>query len=121
MPLTKEDLDRLRTRNWLPQNGEPPPLLFTPRCHPDAATMAAYIGEGVMTVYCAECGATVVDFEVASSEPPPGHLSPWRGPDDPNAPPDPPCPGCGWAMTDHGDPPMCPPIPGQPTEGGSRR
>ena len=31
------------------------------------------------------------------------------------------CPSCGWAMSDHGDPPMCPPVPGEQGEGGSRR
>jgi len=90
-------------------------------------------------VECGECGAVVVDFAVASN----GYsyygrpvLTPelLAAQDAENArlsrvidarlgpnPTDPACLDCGWAMSDHGDPPKCPPIPGQPAEGGSRR
>jgi hypothetical protein len=92
------------------------PLVFTPRCHPDGGTLTAYLGGGLMQVDCIECGAKVVNFEVARAS----VIGIWAtsAPDDP---PEPACPDCGWAMSDHGDPPMCPPVPGEPVEGGSRR
>ena len=101
MALNREKLDELRT--------EDVPLVFTPRCHPDGGTLTAYLGDGLMQVDCIECGAKVVDFEVAGRD----LLVPIELPE-------PACPSCGWAMSDHGDPPMCPPVPG-PVEGGSRR
>ena len=107
MPLNREKLDELRT--------EDVPLVFTPRCHPDGGTLTAYLGDGLMQVDCVECGAKVVEFEVAQA-------LDQQWPDRPfDTAADPPCPDCGWAMSDHGDPPMCPPVPGEPVEGGSRR
>jgi hypothetical protein len=150
-PLNREQLDKLRTVDA--------PLVFTPRCHPDGNTLTAYIGDGVMTVYCAECGAVVVGFEVAHSAAtllvPKGTLVIGAGghpvaeagysyygqsaltPEllaqqaaendrvsqviDAQLLPEPACPDCGWAMSDHGDPPRCPPVPEAPHEGGTRR
>jgi hypothetical protein len=137
--LNREKLDELRT--------EDVPLVFTPRCHPDGGTLTAYVGGGLMQVDCIECGAKVVEFEVAEPEPGQarglleqiiyagdgcqGHrdcnhsMEPWQKARGflalPQSQTDPPCPSCGWAMSDHGDPPMCPPVPGEPVEGGSRR
>ena len=112
MALNREQLDALRTADV--------PLVFVPRCHPDSGTVAAYMGDGVMQVDCVECGAKVVEFEVAWPDPLlAAEAALLMGP--PPDPTDPACPSCGWAMSDHGDPPMCPPVPGEQGEGGSRR
>lgn len=104
MALNREQLDALRTADA--------PLVFVPRCHPNGGTQTAYLGDGVMRVECGECGVGVVDFAVAWADPIFGEEA---------ALSEPACPSCGWAMSDHGDPPRCPPLPGEPVEGGSRR
>lgn len=102
-PLTRENLDRLRT--------EPVPLVFSSRCHPDAGASVAYVGDGVIRVGCGECDTLVMEFAVAGDT----HrlIEEEAG--------EPVCKECGWAMSDHGDPPMCPPVPETTPEGGSRR
>lgn len=69
-PLTRRDLDGLRCHKPCCADKQHLPIVFHSFCHPADPTWTNY-QNGILTIFCAVCDASIIEISVESSTPEP--------------------------------------------------